>query len=613
MPLAPVDYGPQLQTDNEGYYTARQERDAVVREARQLGSVVEGGARNIVQGRLHTQALQATALVKEKQAGTLAFIDLNPYVNKDVLQQKMSPEDYAAWHAGLASEYKDATAVPMFTAADSLFKSEAKQVRAAAGQSISLPGWREKWEATEKTESATIQERYVNRLAADQMIADQRYQTLDAHDRLVEAAVKPEDIQAASDFAKTSPWLKPAERHFVMAKDLVAKDSFVARQAMLALDTAVMKSELSKLRSDNAAELYPNMNVKQRLDLANQLGREYGFKAAKEVAERDIVGPNIGESGKVDSIGIAEKLVKYDGPNKEGVVQAVKALESEYLDIFNKKTAAVQQSIATAGQDPLTGRFSYAKAMQNPDARKAAFQLNKDAPGLITALSREDQRWEAIDAKADRAEKMLAKAQLIATSQDNLDAIHKFIDDPRNSNSLKNLTSAQFDSQLMEQAMTEQDRGRARTAFEKFQKNGGKPDERPTTIVYSELASAANGNENRTKKLKAAYGDALIRSAHGFIRENPTLPPDKMSDALRAHVKAEMLSGTVLGSGKLFDDTARRIEWETKAGYAGKDFKLSKDGTIIRSTEQRIQLSKDGVSGTFAATDVAAALADGWK
>jgi hypothetical protein len=76
------------------------------------------------------------------------------------------------------------------------------------------------------------------------MIADQRAQSLMAIDKMVDGAVKPEDIDAAVAAAKTNPWLKPAERRFTMEKALVARDSFVARQAMLGGDTEVMKAEL---------------------------------------------------------------------------------------------------------------------------------------------------------------------------------------------------------------------------------------------------------------------------------------------------------------------------------------------------------------------------------
>jgi hypothetical protein len=133
MALAPVDYGPQVAPDDSGLQAKEQAGEAVFRDVRQLGSVVEGGAQAITQGILHTQALKATAAVKERQASTLSFIDSNPYVPKAVLQQRMRPEDYEAWHAGLATEYQDKDAVPMFTAAGALFDSEAQQAREEAG------------------------------------------------------------------------------------------------------------------------------------------------------------------------------------------------------------------------------------------------------------------------------------------------------------------------------------------------------------------------------------------------------------------------------------------------------------------------------------------------
>lgn len=612
MAFAPVEYGPQVASDTQGLQELRQQQQAVFSGVHELGGAIEGGAAAITQGLLHTQALKATAAVKEKQAQTLQFIDSNPYVAKTDLRAKMSPEDYTTWHDGLGADYKDSDAVPMYAAAGALFDSEAKQARDAAGQVISLPGWRNRWNSTEQTESATIRERYVNRLAADQMIADQRSQTLMAVDKMVDAAVKPEDIQAAATMADTSPWLKPAERRFIIEKTLVAKDSFVARQALLGGDTEVMAAELTKLKGDKSVEFYPNMNVKQRLDLVGQLTREHAFKFAKDVAEREIVGPNVDEHGNVNRTGIAEKLGAYNGPNKEDVTRAVKVEEDAKLDISNKRNAEVQKSILRAGQNPMTGRFSYAKAMQNPEARKAAEQLNRTAPELLTALSREETRNENIDAKATALERREAKDALNKTSAGHLDAIHLALDDAAQSDVFKNMTPAQFDVGLYNREMTEPDRNKAREAFAKFQKNGG-PDERAQQSVNAELFAAANGNTIKTDQLKAQYSDVLLRSAHQFIRDNPNLPKDKMTDALREHIKAEMLNGRVLGTGKFFNPGARRIEWETKPDFVGKDFKL-KDGTVVPASQQpRVQLSKGGKVMDFPAGDAAAARADGWK
>jgi hypothetical protein len=615
--FAPVDYGPRVEADTQGVQAAQQavaQHDAVFQEARRMGSVIEGGAQAITQGILHTQSLKATAAVKERQAATLQFIDSNPYVPKAVLQQRMTPDDYTAWHAGLASEYQKADAVPMYTAAGALFDSEAGQAREAAGQLIALPGWRTAWGASEQTESATIRERYVNRLAADQMIADHRAQSLMAIDKMVDSAVKPEDIDAAAKAAASSPWLKPAERRFTMEKAMVARDSFVAHQAMLAGDTAVMKVELSKLKSDNAAELYPNMNVKQRLDLSAQLTREYGYKAAKDTAEKDIVGPNVDSEGKVNTTGIIAALAAYDGANKEDVTKAVKVEEAEKLAIFGANMSELQRVVFTAGQNPLTARFSLQRAMRNPDARAAAARLNKNAPGLLDDLARVDDRQQAIETRMTKADQILARAQFIRTSGDNLEQIHKFIDDPVNAPTLLGWTDAQFDSQLYEQDMTEPDRQKARTAFKEFRANGGKADERASTAVSSEIAAAANGNETKTKQMRAKYGDMLLREAHVFIRNNRGLPPDKMTDALRADIKSKLLLGDVVNPGFHFNDRTRLIDWESNPQFAGKVFKLQ-DGTVLAPTKQRVRLtSPDGTaSGTFDASDAAEARAKGWK
>jgi hypothetical protein len=306
------------------------------------------------------------------------------------------------------------------------------------------------------------------------MIADQRAQSLMAIDKMVDGAVKPEDLQAAAKAAETNPWLKPAERRFTMEKALVAKDSFVARQGMLAGDTEVMKSELMKLRSDKSADLFPNMNVKQRLDLENQLMREHGFQGDAKASAEGIVGPNVDENGKVDRTGHRQGARAYNGPNKEDVTKAVKVEEAAKLDIFDKQMPR-SSSPSSPRAEPATGRFSYAKAMQNPEARKAAAQLNQDAPELITALSKEEQRNENIDAKATALERREAKAALIKTSGENFDAIHKAIDDPAQNDTFKDMTPAQFDVQLYNREMTEPDRQKARAPSPRSRRTAASP------------------------------------------------------------------------------------------------------------------------------------------
>lgn len=616
MGLAPINYGPEVQEDGSGVNAMRgavAQHAQVFAQAEQLGSVVEGGSLRIAQGMLHTQSLKATAAVKERQANTLQFIDSNPYVPKAVLQQRMRPEDFEAWSAGLGPEYQDADKVPMFTAAGALFDSEAQQAREDAGKLIGLPGWRASWSATEQTESATIRERYVNRLAADQMIADQRGQAVVNIDRMAENAVKPEDIDAAMKAAGTNPWLKPAERKTIQEKLGVQRDSFAADNYMRAQDIDGMEKELVKLRADNAAELYPHMTEKQRLDLTNRLDREYNFYGAKTVADRAIVGPAIDpESGKVDSVKVAKALAAYNGPNKPEVEKAVKTQESEAIDVFNKSMSALQQKVWTAGQNQ-AGDFSMERARQDPEARSIIANLNKNAPNLLTALNGLDLRRQRILDMKDREEREQAKRDAVDTSHEALRSTVARIDDPKNSDELRNLTPEQFNSQLLNLNLQKPDMDAAQHYFEHFLKNGGKPDERPAQIVSSELNSAAGGDVSKYRKLKAKYEDVLRAKVHEVIRANPTLPPDKLDDVARTTIKREMLKGSVVGSSSWFPDSKTpRVDWETNPRWRGMPLKLE-DGTVVDPGEQLVRVSNGRETLMIRAADAQEAAKDGYK
>lgn len=593
MALAPIDYGGPVQADTQGVGAMEQanaSHEAVFQEARQLGANVEGGAQQIAQGILHSQALKATAAVKERQASTLSFIESNPYVPKAVLQQRMSPEDYAAWSAGIGGspEWKDKAAVPMYTVAGALFDSEAKQARSDAGQLISLPGWRGNWAASEQTESATIRERYVNRVAADQLIADRRQSTLASIDSMMDSALNKGDFSTPAKAAETSPVLSPPERRVVANKVRVAQDSFDAEQAMRKQDVPGMEQELIKLRGDHAADYFPSMNEKQRLDLTQRLEREYGFHAARSVAA-GIVSKFVDQQGKVDSVGLANAIAGYQGPNKEEVVKATQAQESETQRIFDAKASSIQSQVFTAGQNPQTGEFSMARANANSDAAKAVDWLHKNDPTKLDALAQRDirrQRWEDIkDRQAANAEKM----QQTQASHDNLEQIRDLLYDEKNWDYLRTLSPAQWDSQLHEVngGLNDADMDKARKEFVAFQARGGKGDERVTTSVAAEIKAAAGGDNDKSKKLMAKYGTQLTRIAHDYIRTNPSTDPGKLTDGVRAAVKAELLSGTVVDGGRLFGDaTARRIDWETNPSYAGKQFK-TQEGAVLDSKQQR--------------------------
>lgn len=618
MAFAPISYGPEVAPDDQGVNAmqrATAQHEQVFAEAKQLGNVVEGGAQAITQGILHTQALKATAAVKERQASTLQFIDSNPYVPKAVLQQRMTPEDYQAWHAGLATEYQDKDAVPMFTAAGALFDSEAQQARQAAGDIISLPGWRGAWAATEQSESATIRERYVNRLAADQMISDQRAQTLLSLDKTVDSATKPEDIDAAIKGAETSPWLKPAERKYTMEKYGVAKDSFAAENFMRAQDLHGMEDELVKLRSDNAADLYPHMNEKQRLDLANRLEREASFKGASQVAEKVIVGPNIdADSGRVNSTAIAKAVRDYNGPNKPEVMKAVKQQEAEAQDQFNKSMAELSSKIISAGTNPLTFEFSMHRAMQDPDARKAAFDLDKNGSPYMNALRNADTRAQRFEFTQEEERRTMKRQQKADVDEANLRGLFEAMEVKGGSEQYLGQSAEQFDQELLVRGIDPGSKyfNAGRAYFAQYKKRGG-PDERPARIVNAELSMAGAGDRPTIQKLTAKYGDDLLAMTHDFIRTNSDMPADKLTDAARQFVKTQLGTGTVVGSSKwTSDDRAREIDWLTNPNFRGKDFKAP-DGTIIPASKQVVRLSRNGETRIFTLDAADAAQQDGWK
>jgi hypothetical protein len=621
MPLPPIQWGPPVTADLSGVDAASRavaSHEQVYQNARQLGATIEGGAQAVAQSILHSQSLKATAAVKERQAATLQFIDSNPYVSREVLRQRMSPEDYAAWEAGAGGtpEWKDKPAVPMYIAAGPLFDSETKQARQEAGNLISLPGWRGDWDAAEREQSSVIRERYVNRMAADQMIADLRSSSLSAIDKMVDSAVVKSDLDIPIKAAETSPVLSPSERRVTSNKVRVARDSFDAEQAMLRTDVVGMKTELDKLRGPKAAEDFPNMTEKQRLDLSQRLERQYGFHAAKKIAD-DIVGKFVDEQGKVDRVGIAKAVAAYDGPNREEVVKAANLQEQERLHIFDSQSSDIQETVFTAGQNPKTGEFSMARARMNPDAAKAADWLNKNAPGKLDALAQRDLRRQRYEDTQDRMTAAREKMEHIQQSHDNLSRVRDLIYDEKNADTLRGLTPSQWDSQLHEipGGLTDEDMDKARKDFAAFQKRGGKPDERAQASVAAEVKAAANGDQARIRQLSAKYGDVLLRAAHEFIRDNASLAPAALTEGVRGAVKAELLQGAVIGGGHFVGDAndVRRADWETNPRFAGKDFKAS-DGTVIGHERQPpVRLTRGGVTMDFRPENAADARADGWK
>lgn len=632
MATQPIIWGGPVEADNQGISALSSQigRSADINAG--LASDVASKVSPIMQGIVHNQALKATAIVKDAQAKVLSFIDSNPYVNKAALQEKMSPDDYQSWHTKLEKEhpeYKDATTVPMYTAATDFFDSTMKQTREQAGGIVSLPGAQGAWRDSEAAESSAVRDRYVNRMAADQMIRDNRAQTLTSLDSLTESAQGKHDLELVAVGAEGSPWLSPAERRIRALQARVAGDSFQAEQAMLSGDAKGMRQAMDTLRSKNATDLYPNMNEQQRLALVQRLQRVIGTKGVQSSAD-GLVTPYVDERGKPDFVSIAKAITGYQGDDKDAVTKAGWALESEVRHVWDASTSAVQKQIHTAGNDPRTGVFSMARAQQNPQIAKLADQLNQDDPDKLTALSNIDVRRQAREDTRDRRAAADAVRNQIKTSHDNLEQIRTWLDDDTQSEYLHSLTPAQWDSQLhaFGDGLMDGDLEQARKDWKRFQDRGGKPDERPRAAVTSELKQAAQGDREVLATLTSKYEDGLKVVAHSYLRTHSTDDPGKLSDGMRAEIRKEMLRGAVVGAGSLNaiipggtnKAGVTRYDWERTAEFAGHDFRLP-DGTVLKGVKGvgpgMVRLTnKLGASMWFKPESVEAARADkslGWK
>lgn len=628
MATQPIIWGGPVDADNQGLSVLSNQlgRSADINAG--LASDVGAGAKTIVQGVVHNQVLKATASVKNAQAKTLSFIDSNPYVARDTLAARMGSSAFAEWDAQ-HPELRGFDSIPMHTVAGALFDAETKQARTEAGQYITLPGWASNWNSTEEAESANVRDRYVNRMAADQMIRDNRAQTLISLDSLTQSAQGKHDLELVATGAETSPWLSPPERRIRALQARVAGDSFQAEQAMLAGDMKGMKQTIDTLRSPNAKDLYPNLNEPQRLALEQRVQRQMGIKGVQSSAD-GLVTPYVDERGKPDLVSIAKAITSYQGDDKDAVTKAGWALESEVRHVWDASTSAIQKQIHTAGNDPRTGVFSMARAQQNPQIAKLADQLNQDDPDKLTALSNIDVRRQAREDTRDRRAAADATRAQVKTSHDNLEQIRTWLDDDTQSEYLHSLTPAQWDSQLhaFGDGLMDSDLEQARKDWKRFQDRGGKPDERPGVAVTSELKQAAQGDTALLAKLTSKYEDGLKVVAHSYLRAHSTDDPGKLSDGMRAEIRKEMFRGAVVGAGSLNaiipggTDKAgiTRYDWERTAEFAGHDFRLP-DGTVLKGVKGvgpgMVRLTnKLGASMWFKPESVEAARADkslGWK
>jgi hypothetical protein len=328
--FSPVDYGSHVEARTQGVdamqRAEQQHAQKNLATIEQVGGFVAGQAREITQGIIHTQTLKATAALKAQHADIINFIEQNPTVAKDDVQKYMSQDDYNAWQASLGPEYKSADKVPMYTVSGELFNSASKKAREEAGQLISpmAPGVRDGWMQTAALEAATAKEMRVDRIAAGQMVADHRAQTMGAFEEMLNKAVIPRDIDDAIAGISGSPWLHPAERQAAKEKALKARDSLGADQAMRAGNVKSMQAEIIKLEKPDAAQSYQHLEERERVSLTNQL-RTHINAAQADALHQDTLIERWKKAQDHETFGnLIERISQGQAPQLAGTLNARK-------------------------------------------------------------------------------------------------------------------------------------------------------------------------------------------------------------------------------------------------------------------------------------------------
>lgn len=94
-------------------------------------------------------------------------------------------------------------------------------------------------------------------------------------------------------------------------------------------------------------------------------------------------------------------------------------------------------------------------------------------------------------------------------------------------------------------------------------------DEKPEATVKAAIARAADDDPDTIKDLNARYFSSLAEKAKALIASKKG---SVTTEDLAKYIDRELATGTVKGSGIVFDDSARRIESETLPKYRGKQF-----------------------------------------
>jgi hypothetical protein len=245
--------------------------------------------------------------------------------------------------------------------------------------------------------------------------------------------------------------------------------------------------------------------------------------------------------------------IKDDTPHLSEIQDAVQKKQARLVKVWDGAVGTVFQRVESAAMQG--GGFDLDRA--SPVDRE---WLRQNAPDALLRLTKEEDRND----KAGQRERALE-------SKDAWSALASDI--AAHPDTYKELSVPEFTKLTTEQGIGPLDRIKALKLFNDVQKAG--QSERINTTVRDELFRIYPnlGQAPKRDKLQGALLDATNKFVENWKASSEgKLPP---TEKIRAFIASELMQGDVVGSGRIFDDTVRRIEFETTPKYQGKTFKPS--------------------------------------
>ena len=240
--------------------------------------------------------------------------------------------------------------------------------------------------------------------------------------------------------------------------------------------------------------------------------------------------------------------LKDDTPHLSEIQDAVEKKQARLGRVWDSAAGTVFQRVEGAAM--AGGGFDLDRA--SPVDKE---WLRQNAPDLLLKLQKEDERGDRTGRALESKEAWSALAADMAAHPD----------------VYKELSVPEFTKLTTDQGVGPLDRIKALSLFTAVQKAG--QSEKINTTVHDQLLKAMprTGQAPQRDKLQGP----LLDAANKFVEDwkagsEGKLPP---TEKIRAFIDAEMASGTVKDTGRWWDDSARRIEYETNPAYKGKEFR----------------------------------------